>query len=108
MRGLADFVFQPTGVRTRSDTTPVNSDQLLTRYVSPSFSFTLVFIPHFVCAPVVPPSDYAPLEGTPVPFRMFSCVSVVLWNSGRLLVVAYLRPAPDSSEFLAAYAVFIM
>ena len=83
-------------VRTRSDTTPVNSNQLLTRYVSPSFSFTLVFVPHFVCSPVVPPSDYAPLEGTPVLFRMFSRVSVVLRNSGLLLIVAYLGPAPDS------------
>ena len=83
-------------VRTRSDTTPVNSDQLLTQYVSPSFSFTLVLVPHFVCSPVVPPSDYAPLVGTPVPFRMFSRVSVVLRNSGLLLVVVYLGPTPDS------------
>ena len=83
-------------VRTHSDTTPVNSDPVLTRYVSPSFSFPLVFVSHFVCSPVVPPSDYAPLEGTPVPFRMFSCVSVVLRNSGLLLVVVYLGPAPDS------------
>ena len=95
-------------VRTRSDTTPVNSDQLLTRYVSPSFSFTLVLVPHFVCSPVVPPLDYAPLVGTPVPFRMFSRVSVVLRNSGLLLVVVYLGPAPDSFGVLAAYAVFIM
>ena len=83
-------------VRTRSDTTPVNSDLVLTRYVSPSFSFTLVLVPHFVCSPVVPPLDYAPLEGTPVSFRIFSCVSVVLWNSGLLLVVVYLGPTPDS------------
>ena len=95
-------------VRTRSDTTPVNSDQLLTWYVSPSFSFTLVLVPHFVCSPVVPPSDYAPLVGTPVPFRMLSRVSVVLRNSGLLLVVVYLGPAPDSFGVLAAYAVFIM
>ena len=94
-------------VRTHSDTTPANSDMVLTRYVSPSFSFTLVLVPHFVCFPVVPPSDYAPLVGTPVPFRMFSCVSIVLRNSGLLLVVVYLGPAPDSFGVLAAYAVFI-
>ena len=94
-------------VRTRSDTTPVNSNQLLTRYVSPSFSFTLVLVPHFVCFPVVPPLDYAPLVGTLVPFRMFSLVSIVLRNSGLLLVVVYLGPAPDSSRVLAAYAVFV-
>ena len=95
-------------VRTRSDTTPVNSDAVLTRYVSPSFSFPLVFVSHFVCSPVVPPSDYAPLVETPVPFWMFSLVSVVLRNSGLSPVVVYLGPAPDSSGVLAAYAVFIM
>ena len=94
-------------VRTHSDTTLVNSDPVLTWYVSPSFLFPLVFIPHFVCSPVFPPSDYAPLAGTLVPFRMFSLVSVVLRNSGLLLVVVYLRLAPDSSGVLAAYAVFI-
>ena len=80
-------------VRTRSDTTLVNSDPVLTRYVSPLFSFTLVLVPHFVCSPVVPPSDYAPLVGTLVPFRMFSRVSVVLQNSGLLLVVVYCQRA---------------
>ena len=94
-------------VRTCSDTTPVNSDPVLTWYVSPSFSFTLVLVPHFICSPVVPPSDYAPLVGTPVLFRMFSRVSVVLQNSGLLLVVVYLGPALDSFGVLAAYAVFI-
>ena len=95
-------------VRTHSDTTPVNSDPVLTQYDSPSFLFPLVFVPHFVCSPVVPPSDYAPLVGTPVPFRMFSLVPVVLRNSGLLLVVVYLGPAPDSSGVLAAYVVSVM
>ena len=94
-------------VRTRSDTTPVNSDPVLTWYASPSFSFPLVFVPTLYAPPVVPPSDYAPLVGTPVPFRMFSLVSVVLRNSRLSPVVVYLRPAPDSSGVLAAYAIFV-
>ena len=67
---LGEEIAHGDHVRTRSDTTPVNSDQLLTRYVSPSFSFTLIFVPHFVCAPVVPPSDLILLilaHSTPVP-----------------------------------------
>ena len=95
-------------VRTRSDTTPVNSDPVLTWYVSPSFSFPSRLCPHFVCSPVVPPSDYAPLVGTPVPFRMFSLVSIVLQNSGLSPVVVYLGPTPDFSGVLAAYVVSVM
>ena len=62
---------QEEGVRTSSDTTPVNFDPVLTRYVSPSYSFPLVLVPTLYASPLFPPLDYAPLVGALVPFRRF-------------------------------------
>ena len=58
-------------VRTCSDTTPANSDLVLTQYVPLLFSFPLVLIPTSYASPWCPTSDYAPLVGTPVPFWMY-------------------------------------
>ena len=65
-------------VRTRSDTTPVNPDPVLTRYVSPCSRFPLVLVPTPYPLPLHPTSDYASFVGTPIPFRMFPFVLVSL------------------------------
>ena len=64
------------GVRTRSDTTPANSDLVLTQYVPLSFSFPLILVPTLYASPLCPTSDYAPLVGTLVPFRMYPFILV--------------------------------
>ena len=47
------------------------------------------------------------LEQQRVTVPEVSLVSVVLWNSGLSPVVVYLRPTPDSSGVLMAYAIFV-
>ena len=63
-------------VRTCSDTTPANSDPVLTWYVPLSFSFPLVLVPTLYASPLCPTLDYALLIGTLVLFWMYPFVLV--------------------------------
>ena len=62
-------------VRTGSDTTPANSDPVLTQYGSPSFSFPLVLIP-LRMLPCCSPLQTMLLIGTPVSFQMYPFIPV--------------------------------
>ena len=96
-------------VRTRSDTTPANSNPVLTQYVSPSFLFPLVLVPTSFASPLFPPLDYAPLVGTLVPFQRFP-LTLCFHCSPELrtfAIVVYLGPAPDSSGVCMAYVIFV-
>ena len=50
----AEHLWITLDVRTCSDTTPANSNPVLTRYVSPSFSFPLIFVPTSYVPPLFP------------------------------------------------------
>ena len=76
-------------VRTRSDTTLVNSNPVLTQYVSPRSRFPLVLIPTPHLFPLYPTSDHASFIGTLIPFRMFPFVLVSLRTMSSLF------PTPD-------------
>ena len=87
---LGVALIYPLGVRTRSDTTPVNSDLVPTWYVSPCSRFPLVLVPTLYMSLLYPTSDYASFVGTPIPFQMFSFVLIFLRT------MSSLSPTPDS------------
>ena len=63
-------------VLTQLRLTPDNSDPVPTRYVPPRSCSPSSSFPTSYPSPLYPTSDYAPFEGTPVPFRIFSFVLV--------------------------------